>query len=195
MLGMRIAQVERKTRETQIQVTVTLDGKGSASNRTGVRFLDHMLDAIATHSLMDLEVKAEGDLQHHVVEDVALALGSALSKALGDRAGINRFGHAIVPMDDALALAAVDLVRRPFASIQLQIEHTMLEDTPREDLEHFLPSLSTALEATMHVKVLEGRNDHHKAEAAFKAFARAFGSAIAPDPRRSNQLPSSKGLM
>jgi len=192
---MRSAQIERRTKETQVQVTVALNGKGSASNRTGVRFLDHMLDAFATHSLLDLEVKAKGDLQHHVVEDVALALGSALDKALGDRAGINRFGHAIVPMDDALALAAVDLVRRPFASIQLQVERAMLEDTPREDLEHFLPSLTTALEATVHVKVLEGRNDHHKVEAAFKAFARAFGCAIALDPRRSSQLPSSKGTM
>ena len=192
---MRSAQIERRTKETQVQVTVALNGKGSASNRTGVRFLDHMLDAFATHSLLDLEVKAKGDLQHHVAEDVALALGSALDKALGDRAGINRFGHAIVPMDDALALAAVDLVRRPFASIQLQVERAMLEDTPREDLEHFLTSLTTALEATVHVKVLEGRNDHHKVEAAFKAFARAFGCAIALDPRRSSQLPSSKGMM
>jgi imidazoleglycerol-phosphate dehydratase len=192
---MRNAQIERKTKETQIQVTVKLDGKGSAKNRTGVRFLDHMLDAIATHSLIDLEVKAQGDLKHHVVEDVALAVGLAFNKALGDRVGINRFGHAIVPMDDALAVAAVDLVRRPFASIQLQLERSMLEDTHREDLEHFLPSLTTALEATVHVKMLEGRNDHHKVEAAFKAFARALGSAIAPDPRRTNKTPSSKGRM
>jgi len=192
---MRNAQIERKTKETQIQVIVKLDGKGSANNRTGVRFLDHMLDAIATHSSIDLEVKAQGDLKHHVVEDVALAVGLALNKALGDRVGINRFGHAIVPMDDALALAAVDLVRRPFASIQLQLERSMLEDTPREDLEHFLPSLTTALEATVHVKMLEGRNDHHKVEAAFKAFARALGSAIAQDPRRINKTPSSKGKM
>lgn len=192
---MRSAQIERKTKETHVQVAVGLDGKGSASNRTGVRFLDHMLDTFATHSWLDLEVEAEGDMQHHIVEDVALALGSALDKALGDRAGINRFGHAIVPMDDALALAAVDLVRRPFASIQLQVERTVLEDIQREDLEHFLPSLATSLEATVHVKVLEGRNDHHKVEAAFKAFARAFGNAIAIDPRHFNQLPSSKGVM
>jgi len=192
---MRNAQIERKTKETHVQITVALDGKGSTYNKTNVRFLDHLLDSFATHSLIDLEVKAEGDLQHHIVEDVALALGSALTKALGDRAGINRFGYAIVPMDEALALAAVDLVRRPFTSIHLQLERTILEDAPREDLEHFLPSLSTTLEATVHVKVLEGRNDHHKMEAAFKAFARAFGTAIAYDPRRSNQLPSSKGVM
>ena len=192
---MRNAQIERGTKETQILVTVTLDGKGSAATRTGVRFLDHMLEGFATHSLIDLEVKAEGDLKHHIVEDVALVLGSALNKALGDRAGITRFGHAIVPMDDALALAAVDLIRRPFASIELKLERALLEDAHREDLEHFLPSLSTTLEATLHVKVLEGRNDHHKMEAAIKAFARAFGNAIALDPKRSNQLPSSKGMM
>jgi imidazoleglycerol-phosphate dehydratase len=192
---MRSAQIERNTKETHVQISVALDGKGSTTNRTDVRFLDHLLDSFATHSLIDLEVKAEGDLQHHIVEDVALALGSALNKALGDRVGINRFGYAIVPMDETLALAAVDLVRRPFASIHLQLERAMLEDAPREDLEHFLPSLSTTLEATVHVKVLEGRNDHHKMEAAFKAFARALGSAIAFDPRRSSQLPSSKGMM
>ncbi len=154
-----------------------------------------MLSTLATHSLIDLEVKAEGELEHHVVEDVALALGQALNKALGDRTGIRRFGDAIVPMDDALAIAAVDLVRRPFASIQLQIERTMVEDAPREDLEHFLPSLSTSLEATVHVKVLEGRNDHHKLEAAVKAFATALGSAIAVDSRRAQVAPSSKGVM
>ena len=192
---MRNAEIDRRTKETHIQVSVKLDGKGSAVTQTGIRFLDHILNSLATHSFIDLEVKAEGDLQHHVVEDVALALGSALNKALGDRNGIRRFGYSIVPMDDALALAAVDLIRRPFASVQLQVERTMLEDTPREDLEHILPSLSTALEATVHVKVLEGRNDHHKVEAAFKAFAMALGSAIAMDPRRSQQVPSSKGVM
>ncbi len=192
---MRNAEIDRKTKETHVQVSVSLDGKGSAANQTQVRFLDHMLDSLATHSLIDLEVKAEGDLQHHIVEDVALALGSALNKALGDRSGIRRFGYSIVPMDDALALAAVDLVRRPFASVRLQIERTMIEDTPREDLDHFLPSLSTTLEATLHVKVLEGANDHHKVEAAFKAFSIALGNAIAFDTRRPLQTPSSKGVM
>jgi imidazoleglycerol-phosphate dehydratase len=192
---MRNAEIDRKTKETHVHVSVSLDGKGSAANQTQVRFLDHMLDSLATHSLIDLDVKAEGDLQHHIVEDVALTLGSALNKALGDRSGIRRFGYSIVPMDDALALAAVDLVRRPFASVQLQIERTMIENTPREDLDHFLPSLSTTLEATLHVKVLDGANDHHKVEAAFKAFSIALGNAIAFDTRRSLQTPSSKGVM
>ena len=192
---MRNAEISRETKETRVQVSVAIDGKGSAVNQTGIRFLDHMLNSLATHSLMDLEVKAEGDLQHHIVEDVALALGSALNKALGDRSGIRRFGYSIVPMDDALAVAAVDLVRRPFASVQLKVERTMIEDTPREDLEHFFPSFSTTLEATFHVKVLEGVNDHHKVEAAFKAFSVALGNAIAIDARRSLQTPSSKGVM
>ncbi len=192
---MRNATISRKTRETQVQVSVSLDGSGSAMNKTGVAFLDHMLDSLATHSFIDIQVKAQGDLQHHIVEDVALALGSALNKALGDRTGIRRFGYSIVPMDDALALAAVDLVRRPFAAVDLRIERTMIEDTPREDLDHFLPSLSTAMEATFHVKVLEGRNDHHKVEAAVKAFATALGNAVAVDPRRLQQTPSSKGAM
>jgi imidazoleglycerol-phosphate dehydratase len=192
---MRSAQIKRKTREARVHVTVALDGKGVASNRTGVRFLDHMLNTFATHSFLDLEVKAAGDLQHHVVEDVALTLGTALNRALGDRVGINRFGHAIVPMDEALALAAVDLARRPFASIQLQIERAMLEDTPREDLEHFFSSLIISLNATVHLRVLEGRNDHHKVEAAVKAFASAFGGAIVLGPRRSSHLPSAKGMM
>ena len=187
--------MERITNETNVKIRVSLDGSGASTVQTGVRFLDHILNTLATHSLIDLEVKAEGDLQHHIVEDVALTLGQALNKALGDRKGIRRFGDAIVPMDDALALAAVDLVRRPFASIQLQLERTIVEDAPREDLEHFLPSLTTALEATIHVKVLEGKNDHHKLEAAIKAFATAFGNAVIVGSRRAQQIPSSKGAM
>ena len=192
---MRSAQIERKTKETDVRISVSLDGTGSAVTETGIRFLDHMLQSFATHSLIDLEVKAKGDLQHHIVEDVALAFGSALCKALGDRKGIRRFGYAVVPMDDALALSAVDLVRRPYSSIQLKLERIMLEDAPKEDLEHFIPSLTTTLEATVHVKILDGSNDHHKFEAAIKAFALAFREAIQLDSRRSEQLPTSKGMM
>ncbi|MBI3023501.1 MAG: imidazoleglycerol-phosphate dehydratase HisB [Thaumarchaeota archaeon] len=192
---MRSAKLERGTRETRITVAANVDGEGRSSVRTGVRFLDHMLNSLATHSLIDLELKGKGDLQHHIVEDAALALGQALKKALGNRAGIRRFGQAIVPMDDALAIAAIDLVRRPYASVELQLKRTMLEDAPREDLEHFFASLATALEATIHVKVLAGRNDHHKFEAAVKAFSLAFREAIAMDPRRSRRPPTSKGVM
>jgi imidazoleglycerol-phosphate dehydratase len=192
---MRSAKLERKTKETRVEASVSLEGTGQAKAQTGVRFLDHIIQSLSTHSLIDVTVKARGDLQHHIVEDVALTLGSALNRALGERKGIRRFGFAIVPMDDSLALAAVDLIRRYFSSIQLGVERTMIEDTPREDLEHFLPSLSSALDATVHVRMLDGRNDHHKVEAAFKAFALALREAATLDPRRKGQLPTSKEIM
>ena len=194
----RIAEVARKTKETDITVRVRLDdGTGKSSARTGVKFLDHMIDSLATHSLIDVTVTAKGDLEHHIVEDVAITLGKAISKALGDRVGIRRFGDAIVPMDDALALASVDLVKRPYSVVDLKLQRVMLEDAPREDLEHFFGSLAQALEATIHVKVLEGSNDHHMFEAAVKAFALALREAVAPDPRRAKikAPPSSKGSM
>ena len=192
---MRKAKVQKKTKETRIEVEVNLDGEGKSDCKTGVRFLDHMLDSFATHSLVDLKVRAKGDLQHHLVEDVALALGQALSNALAERAGIVRFGHAIVPMDDALVLASLDLVRRPYSSIQLGLERVMVEDAPREDLEHFFISLASSLGSTLHVKVLDGRNDHHKFEGAVKSVALAFRKAATADPRRANRQPSSKGKM
>jgi imidazoleglycerol-phosphate dehydratase len=192
---MRTAKVQKKTRETQIEISVDIDGTGTSDSKTGVKFLDHMLDSFATHSLVDLRVRAKGDLQHHLVEDVALALGQALSAALSDRAGIARFGQAIIPMDDALALVSIDLVKRPYSSIQLGLERVIVEDAPREDLEHFFVSLATSLGSTVHVKMLDGKNDHHKFEAAVKGVAMAFRKAAAPDPRRSKRPPSSKGAM
>jgi imidazoleglycerol-phosphate dehydratase len=194
----RSAEVNRKTKETDISVRVRLDdGTGKSDAKTGVGFLDHMIDSLATHSLIDITVRAKGDLKHHVVEDVAITLGKAMGKALGDRVGIRRFGDAIVPMDDGLALAAVDLVKRPYSAVNLKLQRVMLEDAPREDLEHFFGSLAQALEATVHVKVLDGSNDHHKFEAAVKAFALALREAVAPDPRRAKikAPPSSKGSM
>jgi imidazoleglycerol-phosphate dehydratase len=193
----RSARITRKTKETDITVVVSLDGTGRSKPETGIKFLDHMLDSLSTHSLMDVEVKATGDLQHHLVEDVAITLGKAISEALGDRRGIRRFGDAIVPMDDGLALAAVDLVKRPFSAVELKLERVVLEDAPREDLEHFFGSIATALEATIHVKVLDGRNDHHKFEAAVKAFALSLREAVSEDPRRAaiKGPPSSKGAM
>ena len=194
---MRSARVSRKTKETDITVEVRIDGTGRSEAKTGIRFLDHMLDSLATHGLMDIKVKATGDLQHHMVEDVAITLGKAIAKALGDRGGIRRFGDAVVPMDDALALASIDLVKRPYSVLDLKLERVVLEDAPREDLEHFFGSLAQALEATVHIKVLEGSNDHHKFEAAIKAFALALREAAAPDPRRARTKapPSSKGSM
>lgn len=191
----RTAELSRKTKETDISVRVTIEGTGRCEARTGVAFLDHMLHSLSTHSLMDVTVKAKGDLQHHVVEDVAIALGKAMSKALGERAGIRRFGDAAVPMDDGLAMAAVDLVKRPYSVLDLKLERVMVEDAPREDLEHFFGSLAQAMEATVHIKVMEGSNDHHKFEAAVKAFALAMREAVSLDPQRAKALPSSKGSM
>jgi len=192
---LRTGKIERTTKETRIKVQIRLDGTGQSRAKTGVKFLDHMLNSLATHSLIDLELNGKGDLQHHIVEDVALALGQAMSKALGDRRGIRRFGSAVIPMDDALAIAAVDLVKRPYSSVELQLTRTLVEDAPREDLEHFFASLTTAMEATVHVKVLSGRNDHHKFEAAVKALALALREAVAVDSRRSKLPPTSKGRM
>jgi imidazoleglycerol-phosphate dehydratase len=194
---LRTAKLTRKTKETDITIEINLDGRGKSEAKTGVRFLDHMLDSLATHSLMDMKVKAKGDLQHHLVEDVAITLGKTIGKALGDRAEIRRFGDAAVPMDDSLALASIDLVKRPYFVLDLKLERVMIEDAPREDLEHFFGSLAVALEATVHVKVLEGTNDHHKFEAAVKAFALSIREAVSTDPRRAvtNAPPSSKGLM
>jgi imidazoleglycerol-phosphate dehydratase len=192
---LRSAKIRRKTKETEIEVEVEVDGSGTSDSKTGVKFLDHMLDSFATHSLIDLRVRAKGDLQHHLVEDVALALGQALSSALAERSGITRFGNAVIPMDDSLALVAVDLVKRPYASVQLGLERVMVEDAPREDLEHFFVSLITSLGSTIHVKVLDGKNDHHRYEAAVKGLAVAFRIAASYDSRRAKKTPSSKGKM
>jgi len=194
---MRIAKVARKTKETDITVTVNIDGTGRADARTGIGFLARTADSLATHSLADVTVRTTGALKHHVVEDVAITLGKAIGKALGDRAGIRRFGSAIVPMDDSLALAAVDLVKRPYSAVDLKLQRVMLEDAPREDLDHFFVSMAQALEATVHVKVLDGTNDHNKFEAAVKDFALALKEAAARDPRRAKLKgpPSSKGSM
>jgi len=192
---LRKGQLERRSKETKVRVVVQLDGRGRSDVDTGVRFLDHMLDSLSTHSLIDITARATGDLQHHTVEDVAITLGRALSEALGNRVGIRRFGFSIVPMDDALALAAVDLVRRPYSSVELKLGRPLIEDAPREDLEHFFTSLATALIATIHVRILEGKNDHHKFEAATKALALSLRDAVRIDPERRRRPPSSKGMM
>jgi imidazoleglycerol-phosphate dehydratase len=194
---LRRASVSRRTKETDISVEVTIEGRGRSQPDTGIRFLDHMLDSLATHGLLDLKVKAKGDLTHHTVEDVAITLGRALSQALGDREGVRRFGDAVVPMDDALALAAVDLVKRPYSAVDLGLRRVLLEDAAREDLEHFFGSLAQALESTVHIKVLYGSNDHHKFEAALKGFALSFREAATKDPGRAGIKgpPSSKGSM
>ncbi len=191
---MREAEFHRKTSETEVKVWVRLDGSGSAKVHTGVSFLDHMLRSLATHSLIDLSVEATGDLRHHIVEDVAICLGEAIRKALGDPAGIRRFGYAIVPMDCSLAFAAIDLSNRPYPKIDLKLERKQIEDIPCEDLYHFLETLANSLRANIHIWVQYGLNDHHKVEAAFKALALSLRQAASVDPSRKG-IPSSKEIL
>lgn len=191
---MRKDEVYRKTKETEVQVSVNLDGEGKAAVDTGVAFLDHLLTSLATHSLIDVTAKVKGDLRHHSVEDLAIGLGDALNKALGTREGIVRFGYAAAPMDCSLAFAAVDLVKRPYFKVDLKLRGKKIEDMPTEDINHFFESLATSLCANVHVFVQYGSNDHHKAEAAVKALALALRQAVAVDPRRKG-VPSSKGVI
>lgn len=191
---MRISEVSRKTRETEVLVKVNLDSEGRAEVDTGVLFLDHLMTSLATHSLIDITAKVKGDLRHHSVEDLAICLGEALRKALGTGEGINRFGFAAVPMDCSLALSAVDLAKRPYAKIDLKLRGKKIEDMPTEDIYHFLETLSASMQANIHIWIQYGANDHHKAEAAFKALALSLKQAITLDPRRRG-IPSSKGVI
>jgi len=191
---MRKDEVYRKTKETEVRVAVNLDGEGKVSVCSDVPFLNHMITSFATHSLIDITASVKGDLIHHSVEDLAISLGEALNKALGTREGITRFGYAAAPMDCSLAFAAVDLVKRPYSKIDLKLRGKKVEDMPTEDIQHFLDSLSQALQANVHIFVEYGSNDHHKAEAAIKAFALSLRQAISIDPRRKG-VPSSKGVI
>lgn len=192
----RTATVERATSETQISVTVNLDGSGKADLFTGIAFLDHMLNAMARHGRFDLSLRCEGDLDiddHHTAEDCALALGSAIDKALGERRGIARFGHAYAPLDEALARVVIDLSGRPMPVVDLGLKREMLGGIACENLTHVFVSLAMNLRASVHVDVLRGDNDHHRAEAAFKALGLALRAAVAvtgPD-----EVPSTKGVL
>jgi imidazoleglycerol-phosphate dehydratase len=195
--GGRRAERERATRETRVRVAVDLDGTGRARITTGIGFYDHLLASLAGHSLIDLEIEAAGDLEvdeHHTVEDGALVLGDALSAALGDRAGIARFGDAVVPMDEALARCALDLSGRPYAVLDLAFRGDRMGSLSTQLVEHALESLARTAGMTLHLAA-SGRNDHHVAEAAFKALARSLRSAVALDPRRAGTVPSTKGSL
>jgi imidazoleglycerol-phosphate dehydratase len=192
----RVVALRRRTRETDITVRVAIDGTGEASISTGIGFYDHILGSLAHHSLIDLRVEATGDLEvddHHTVEDVALVLGAALAAALGDRAGIRRFGDASVPMDESVATAVIDVGGRPYAVVDLPFRGEKIGALSSQLVEHALEAFARTAGATLHVRGT-GRNDHHLAEAAFKALARALRDACEPDPRRTG-LASTKGAL
>ena len=195
---MRRAQISRDTSETQITVDLTLDGTGQYDNQTGVGFFDHMLDQLARHALLDLTIRAKGDLHiddHHTVEDTGIALGQALTQALGDKRGIRRYGACLLPMDDALIRCALDLSARPFLIWNVQIPTPKIGAFDTELVREFFQALSTHGGITLHIDQLHGLNSHHIAEAAFKSVARALRDAVEPDARRSDAIPSTKGAL
>jgi imidazoleglycerol-phosphate dehydratase len=195
---MRRALIDRRTTETTIALSLGLDGKGKYRVSTGIRFLDHMLELFARHGGFDLEVKASGDLdvdQHHTVEDLGIALGEAVSQALGNRRGINRAGYFVMPMDETLAVAAVDLGGRPHTVVNLKGAARRVGDLQTELVHDFFEGFAIGARANVHVKVMYGRSSHHKIEAVFKAFARALRVACAKDKRLARLLPSTKGLL
>lgn len=194
----RTATIHRKTNETDIRLRLNLDGHGKACTSTGIRFFDHMLDLVSRHGAFDLEVHARGDLdvdQHHTVEDVGITLGEAVQKALGSKRGILRAGYFLMPMDETLAAAAVDLSGRPCCVVKTKIAAERVGDFQVELMEDFFQGFAQAAKANVHLNVLYGRSSHHQVEAAFKAFARALRFAVAKDKRLRKVLPSTKGLL
>ncbi|MFL5884866.1 MAG: imidazoleglycerol-phosphate dehydratase HisB [Thermoleophilaceae bacterium] len=193
----RTAEVSRTTGETDIKLSLRLDGTGQGTRRTGVGFFDHMLDAVARHGRLDLDVEAQGDLEtgaHHTVEDTGIVLGQAIDEALGDRAGIARYGDAAVPMDEARASAAIDISGRPYAAFEGPFPDQAVSDFDAGLTQEFLRAVANQGKLTLHVRVEAGGNDHHVVEAAFKAFARALREAVAVDPTITD-IPSTKGLL
>jgi imidazoleglycerol-phosphate dehydratase len=194
----RAATITRTTTETDITVTVDLDGTGACEVDTGIGFLDHMLTAFARHGLFDLTLRAEGDLHidcHHTTEDVGIVLGQAIRQALGDKRGIRRFGHALIPMDETLAEAAVDISGRPFLAWSVSFERPKIGEMDTELFEEFFRALAFNAMVTLHVTRRAGHNAHHVAEACFKATARALRMAVEPDPRAGDAIPSTKGAL
>lgn len=194
----RSATIHRKTNETDIRLKLNLDGRGNSRVSTGIRFFDHMLDLVARHGAFDLEIAAKGDLdvdQHHTVEDVGIALGEAVAKALGSKRGILRAGYFLMPMDETLAAAAVDLSGRPHCVVHAKISATRVGDFTTELTEDFFQGFAQSARANVHLRALYGRSSHHQIEALFKAFARALRFAVSRDKRLRRVLPSTKGLL
>ncbi|MXO69361.1 imidazoleglycerol-phosphate dehydratase HisB [Altererythrobacter marinus] len=195
---MRTGRIERKTAETAIEIEVNLDGTGTYAVSTGIGFLDHMVEQFAKHSLIDVTMKVAGDLhvdQHHTTEDSAIALGQALAQALGDKAGIARYGHAYSPMDETLARVALDISGRPYLAWRAGFTQQRLGEWDTELIEHWFQSVAQAAGITLHVELLYGQNNHHICEAIYKGFARAMRAAVEVDPRKGGAVPSTKGIL
>jgi imidazoleglycerol-phosphate dehydratase len=194
----RSGEVERKTKETQIRVKLNLDGKGVAKLSTGIPFLEHMLDQVARHGMLDLEVEAKGDLHidaHHTVEDIGITLGQAFVKAIGDKSGIRRFGHAYVPLDEALSRVVIDFSGRPGLTYEVKFTRGLIGEFDADLVHEFFQGFVNHAQVTMHIDNLRGDNAHHQCETMFKAFARALRMAAEPDPRAMGSVPSTKGSL
>ena len=195
-MTIRKSKIKRETKETSVSVSLNIDGSGKISVNTGISFLDHLITSFGKHSMLDLTVQAKSKdkIEHHLIEDTAIAIGSSLDKALGSRTGITRFSYASVPMDESLADASLDLIKRPYSKITLLIKRNSIEGISKEDIEHFFKSLTQNLNACIHVTVKYGNNDHHKIEAAIKSLAVAFRNASLTDKKQKG-IPSTKGAM
>jgi len=192
----RTSKVKRSTKETEVSVSVNLDGNGKTSINTGISFLDHLITSFGKHSMIDLQVKSKSkdNIEHHLIEDTAISIGSAIDKALGTRSGITRFSYASVPMDESLAEASIDLVKRPYHKVELLIKRNYIEGMSKEDIEHFFQSLIQNLNSCIHITVKYGENDHHKIESAIKSLAVALRIASSKDKKQKG-IPSTKGAM
>ena len=195
-MNQRTSKIKRSTKETEVSVSVNLDGMGKTSVKTGISFLDHLITSFGKHSMIDLQVKSKSNdnIEHHLIEDTAITIGSAIDKALGNRSGIKRFSFASVPMDESLAEASLDLIKRPYSRLELSIKRSNIEGMSKEDIEHFFQSLLQNLNCCIHLTVKYGENDHHKIESAIKSLAVALRTATSKDTKQKG-IPSTKGAM
>jgi len=197
-MSTRAAKADRKTTETQIALSVDLDGSGRANLATGIAFLDHMLDQVARHGMLDLDIQAKGDLQidaHHTVEDVGITLGQAVARAVGDKTGIRRYGHAYVPLDEALSRVVIDFSGRPGLEYHVKFKRALIGEFDVDLVHEFFQGFANHAQVTLHIDNLRGDNAHHQCETMFKAFARALRMALEPDPRAAGTVPSTKGTL
>ena len=197
-MSTRAAKADRKTAETQIALSVNVDGSGKAALATGIPFLDHMLDQVARHGMLDLDIRAKGDLQvdaHHTVEDIGITLGQAIARAVGDKKGIRRYGHAYVPLDEALSRVVIDFSGRPGLEYHVQFKRALIGEFDVDLVHEFFQGFANHAQVTLHIDNLRGDNAHHQCETMFKAFARALRMALEPDPRAADAIPSTKGTL